>query len=60
VLCRACEAAGCVTLAQEVDHVQPFEGLTDPRRLDPSNLQPLCTRCHRKKTGRYPKARGDV
>jgi len=60
VLCRSCEAAGRVTLAQEVDHVVAFERPDDPKRLDPSNLQALCRRCHRKKTGRYPKHRGDV
>ena len=60
VLCRACEAVGRTTLATDVDHVVAFERVDDAKRLDPSNLQALCRRCHRKKTGRYPKHRGDV
>lgn len=45
-LCRACQSQGIITLATDVDHVVPFESISDPRRLDPSNLQPLCKRCH--------------
>jgi 5-methylcytosine-specific restriction protein A len=50
VLCRICQRAGRVTVAKEVDHIVPFVGRDDPRRLDVTNLQPLCVECHRKKT----------
>jgi 5-methylcytosine-specific restriction protein A len=49
--CRRCAArGGRVVRATEVDHVIPFSGLDDPKRLDPTNLQPLCGDCHRQKT----------
>lgn len=50
-LCRMCAEAGRVTAATEVDHIETFHGLDDFRRLDPSNLRPLCTPCHRARTG---------
>jgi hypothetical protein len=44
-LCRRCAA-------QLVDHIVPIR--EDPaRRLDPTNLQPVCFPCHRLKTNRY-------
>ena len=49
-LCRACRDRGVVTLATDCDHVIPFRSMTDPRRLDPTNLQPLCKPCHSRKT----------
>jgi hypothetical protein len=50
--CVACAAAGIQEAATEADHVIPFDGLDDPRRLDRGNLQPLCGRHHRIKTAR--------
>jgi 5-methylcytosine-specific restriction protein A len=50
-LCRTCHARGVVKLATEVDHIDPFRSQMDPRRLDPKNLQALCSACHRQKTG---------
>lgn len=50
-LCRFCVEAGRTTAATEVDHIRPFHGLTDPLRLDPENLRPLCAPCHRARTG---------
>lgn len=47
--CRRCAARGVQELATDVDHIVPFEGKDDPRRLDPSNLQPLCGTCNRQK-----------
>jgi 5-methylcytosine-specific restriction protein A len=51
-LCRICSEAGRVTAATEVDHVERFHGVDDPRRLDRSNLRPLCTPCHAAVTAR--------
>lgn len=45
-LCRFCEQAGRVTLATVVDHIDPFKGRDDPRRLDPKNLASLCATHH--------------
>lgn len=46
-LCKACESAGRVALATELDHIEPLSrGGVD----DESNLQPLCYRCHKTKT----------
>lgn len=49
-LCAHCEQAGRVTPATEVDHIQPFNGIADPRRLMWNNLQSLCHSCHVAKT----------
>lgn len=49
-LCRLCLAEGRVTRATDADHIVPFAGLDDPRRLDPSDLQPICRPHHRAKT----------
>lgn len=54
--CRTCRDAGRMTTATEVDHIERFQGLDDPKRLDPRNLRPLCTPCHRARTARQ--ARG--
>lgn len=40
-----CRAAGLVTKATQVDHVDP-----QGPRWDESNLQSICTRCHQWKT----------
>ena len=50
--CEECERRGRVTAAQCVDHIVPFNGLTDPLRLDSANLQSLCKPCHSRKTSR--------
>lgn len=51
-LCVMCKARGWAVRAKDVDHIIPFEGRTDPLRLDPDNLQSLCRACHNAKTGR--------
>lgn len=51
-LCRFCFAVGRVTAATDVDHIEPFTGLHDPRRLDPTNCRPLCRPCHLSRTAR--------
>lgn len=48
--CRLCRTEGVFRHASEVDHIQPFHGAADPRRLDPSNLRPLCVAHHRSRT----------
>lgn len=53
-LCRLCFEKGIVTLTAEVDHIVPFVGHDDPKRLDEKNLQPLCSSCHRRKHGGGP------
>ena len=45
-LCVYCERAGRLTPAAVVDHIDPFDGKADARRLDPGNLQSLCKQCH--------------
>jgi 5-methylcytosine-specific restriction protein A len=56
-LCVLCETAGRVTAATEVDHIKPFSGIGDPRRLDPANLRPVCAPCHRSRTARQANGR---
>ena len=48
-LCVKCKEGKRITPATMVDHVIPLRIAWD-RRLDPSNLQALCERCHRAKT----------
>lgn len=50
-LCRHCEAAGIVTPAVEVDHVNPHKG-DQALFWSPENWQPLCSSCHAQKTAR--------
>jgi 5-methylcytosine-specific restriction protein A len=46
-VCQACAREGRTQIAHEVDHVVNIAaGGTD----DPSNLEAICTDCHRKKT----------
>jgi 5-methylcytosine-specific restriction protein A len=54
-LCRSCLTQDRITLATDCDHIVPFRGRSDPRRLDTNNLQPLCRSCHSIKTmgGRF-------
>ena len=48
-LCNACMKQGVLTPATIVDHITPHRG--DPRLFwDETNWQPLCKRCHDKKT----------
>ncbi len=47
-LCRICTEQGRVTAATLVDHIQPIAD--GGERLDESNLQSLCSRCHADKT----------
>ena len=50
-LCVMCLSFGKVERATVVDHIVPHKG-DDELRLDPSNLQSLCTWHHRQKTAR--------
>jgi 5-methylcytosine-specific restriction endonuclease McrA len=48
-LCRHCAALGFTTAAKMVDHILPIkQGGTS----EPSNLQPLCWKCHARKTAK--------
>ena len=50
-LCIHCEQAGRTTLASLVDHITPvLHGETDPNFWPATNHQPLCRRCHARKT----------
>lgn len=44
-LCRFCRQAGKLTPATVVDHIVPIRE-APTRRLDRTNLAPLCTHCH--------------
>jgi hypothetical protein len=44
-----CATYGCGARATMVDHIEPVR-LAPHRRLDPSNLQPLCLPCHNRLT----------
>lgn len=49
--CADCGDLGADVLAQEVDHIEPHRG--DAQLMwDRSNWQPLCKRCHSRKTAR--------
>lgn len=48
-LCAACETAGRVTAATVVDHIVPHKG-DSALFWDTCNWQPLCKRCHDRKT----------
>lgn len=48
-LCIRCKRAGFITAATVVDHIRPHRG--DSQLFwDSSNWQPLCKRCHDRKT----------
>ena len=50
-LCARCAARGVVVAVEEVHHIKPV--VTHPDlRLDMTNLEPLCGRCHKGETGR--------
>lgn len=46
--CRHCDAKQVVTLATEVDHITPVR--LGGAFADRKNLQPLCKKCHDKKS----------
>lgn len=46
-LCRCCAARGVIRAATDVDHIDG-----DASNNDDANLQPLCRRCHSRKTAR--------
>ena len=52
-LCVDCEAVGRTTPAQDVHHVQTISGAPH-RRLDRTNLVPLCQQCHDARHGGQP------
>lgn len=47
--CVECLKKGRYTPATVVDHIVPIN--KGGARLDPANLQPLCSSCHNKKSG---------
>ena len=48
-LCTHCLKEDILTPAEEIDHIIPLH--IDPsKRLDLTNLQPLCKKCHSTKT----------
>lgn len=49
-LCAECESSGRTSVAEDVDHIKPFQSINDPLRLDPDNLRSLCRACHNRKT----------
>jgi 5-methylcytosine-specific restriction protein A len=49
-LCQRCHASVGDGEMAHVDHIEPFHGKDDPRRLDETNLQTLCRSCHSRKT----------
>ncbi|WP_426451230.1 HNH endonuclease signature motif containing protein (plasmid) [Staphylococcus xylosus] len=55
-LCQECLRNGLYTQADVVDHIVELrDGYS--RRLDQSNLEPLCHDCHNKKTYREKQRR---
>lgn len=44
-LCVMCKRAGIITAASVVDHITPIRQAPE-LRLDASNLQSLCAKCH--------------
>ena len=49
--CVTCKAKGVITPASVLHHIQPLD-VAPARRLDPTNLQALCRRCHEETEGR--------
>lgn len=54
-LCEHCERRGLVVPATEVDHIHEIQD--GGAKLDPDNLQSLCSSCHRKKTAEEERKR---
>ncbi len=48
-LCKSCEKEGKITPAQVVDHIIPHRG-DEKLFWDINNWQPLCKKCHDRKT----------
>lgn len=48
-VCRHCARAGLTEPATQVDHIVGL-ALAPDRAFDPTNLQPLCTACHARKS----------
>lgn len=48
--CNVLCACGCGQLAEELDHIEGFEGKHDPKRLDLLNVAGLTGDCHKRKT----------
>ena len=49
-LCVHCDKEGELSLATQVDHIQPVAGPNEPLFWDPTNHQPLCRSHHSQKT----------
>ena len=49
-LCEMCEANGLTQEAEQVHHIKPFNGRSDPLRLQRTNLMSVCRRCHERLT----------
>jgi len=49
-LCSVCAAAGRLTAATDVDHLERHDGPDDPRFWLFSNLDSKCHQCHSRKT----------
>jgi len=45
-VCMICHDAA----SEDVDHIVPFNGLSDPLRTARSNLRAVCRECHNRKT----------
>lgn len=56
-LCEECKRHGRVEKTEHIDHIIPFDGIDDPKRLDWNNLQALCKACHMRKTAREDRHR---
>jgi 5-methylcytosine-specific restriction endonuclease McrA len=46
--CGLCHRVLVESKRTHVDHVIPFDGVDDPKRLDPRNLRVLCDSCNAK------------
>ena len=49
-ICRICNKEGRTTPCEMVDHIKPIN--KGGSIWDKSNLQPLCNKCHAKKSGK--------
>ena len=58
-LCRECRKKGRLKAAEMVDHIVPVR-VDWERRLDKTNLQSLCNRCHAVKRGRESRLYDDT
>lgn len=58
-LCVQCRTQGHITRATQVDHIQPHKG-NDALFWNVANWQPLCKRCHSRKTATEDGGFGNV